>query len=205
MKQRYLALLFGLVSMLLLAACGDTATVPAAATVQATTVAQSTPTIAPTTRLATATTVATTKAVVTTAAPTTAAATPTVVAKVGQPIPSNGYILTINSFEKADTSGPYITPKAGNTFAILDITIESAKDKGVNVNPFYGKIRDSKGYSYTSTVGKTPALDYTNDLPAGQKLRGWVTYEIPKDATELVYEYAPPVIGAKIVISVPLG
>jgi hypothetical protein len=54
-------------------------------------------------------------------------------------------------------------------------------------------IRDSNNFIYihdTFKNKKTPALsDITDDLQAGDKVQGWLTYELPKTAKGLVFEF----------------
>lgn len=46
---------------------------------------------------------------------------------------------------------------------------------------------DLDGFQHQTVYagGKEPALSRSNDLPAGRKAQGWVTFEVPKDVPPL--------------------
>jgi hypothetical protein len=135
----------------------------------------------------------------------TSAQTASPYGKVGQRIVQEGYALTVISVESASHYG-YLTADAGKKLIALDVLIESGADQGVNVNPFYFKIKDSEGYQYNVELfGKDPALGSQNDLPNGEKMRGWVTFQIPATSKGLIMSYEPIQFSNTIRIRVDLG
>lgn len=53
---------------------------------------------------------------------------------------------------------------------------------GASYNPFHWSMVDLEGFTWGQTfIGKSPALQSSNDLPAGRKAQGWVTFEAPKN------------------------
>ena len=117
------------------------------------------------------------------------------VGKIGQTMTLKGYQITVNGIEKKDNFGTsdFTKAKDGNTFIAVDLTVASTQDKGVNPNGLSATLKDGNGYKYSikPTGYKEPLFPGQNDLPAGDKVRGWVTYEVPKNATGLVLEYTP--------------
>ncbi len=113
------------------------------------------------------------------------------VGKVKDTITQNGYIMTLNSLERNKSLGAGKNAKEGSIFLFLDITIVSDKEYGVDINPNFSRLRDTEGKTYNPVSGKTPALSNTNNLGKGDKIRGFVTFEVPEKATGLVYEYIP--------------
>ncbi len=114
------------------------------------------------------------------------------VGKVGETIIQGGYIVTLANVETAQQYGDFSQAQPGNKFISAELLIESAAATGVNVNPFYVSIKDANGYVYSMTVfGKDPALQSQNDMPIGEKNRGWVTFEVPESATGLTLIYEP--------------
>lgn len=101
------------------------------------------------------------------------------------------YTITLIKVEEDKT---YIgtAPNEGNRFVSLELLIESGADEGVNVNMFYGNLKDVNGYSYDPIGGKEPRLAMEHDLMRGGKARGWITFEIPKTAMGLVFYFKPP-------------
>lgn len=126
--------------------------------------------------------------------------------KVGETIALNGYTLTINKVEKSENFDPSSTfgkAKDGNMFLAVDITIGSNKAKGVSSNGLYASLKDSQGYKYDLAIfgAKDPSLAGENDIPVGDKVRGWVTFEVPKTATGFIFEYAQLFESEKIRVS----
>ena len=90
----------------------------------------------------------------------------------------------------------YFAPAAGSIKLGVDVTLEGTADKDVPVNPFYAKLVDSEGYSWTSTLaGCTPDLKSMR-INSGDSARGWITFEIPKSATGLKLTYSPFIVGS---------
>jgi hypothetical protein len=129
------------------------------------------------------------------------------IAKVGDTVVQGGYIITLLNVEKSEKGyQSYGAPGEGKVLVAVEIVIESGADEGVHVNPFYCSLKDSDGYEYgVYFFGKDPALQSTNDLPKGEKSRGWVTFEVVKTATGLVFIYAPITFGADVRIKFDLG
>lgn len=123
--------------------------------------------------------------------PTVTAGTPaTTKGRVGETLVQNGYVLIVNQVQRADIFQPFSKAKDGNIYIALDLTIQSSKDNGVQVNALNCSLKDSQGFKYNIGVfGKDPALASQNDLPRGDKIRGWVTFEVPKTASGLTFEY----------------
>jgi hypothetical protein len=112
--------------------------------------------------------------------------------RIGQTLSQNGYIITVNQAEKSQSYGDYKKAKPGNIFLAVDITIQSDKDKGVSVSTFEATLKDGQGFKYDATfLGKDPQLATQNDLPKGEKIRGWVTFEVPQTARGFTLEYKP--------------
>ena len=123
--------------------------------------------------------------------------------QIGETIALNGYTLTVNSVQKLDnfdTSNDIGKAKAGNIMLAVDITIGSNKAKGVSANGLYASVKDGQGYKYDFTVfgQKEPRIAGTNDIPAGDKVRGWITFEVPKNATGFMLEYGQMFESEKI-------
>lgn len=134
------------------------------------------------------------------------AAPQNVLAKVGETVKEGGYIITLANVETAKQFGEFFQAAAGNKLIAVELLIESAASSGVNANPFYVTIKDASGYVYSSSgFGKEPALQSQNDMPIGEKIRGWVTFEIPETATNLVLIYEPLSFTDTIRIRFDLG
>jgi hypothetical protein len=78
----------------------------------------------------------------------------------------------------------YFAPDAGNKFVSVLVEYEALAN-GVSYNPFFWTLRDSQGFSYNYYIfGKEPALDSSNELQAGRKVKGWLTFQVPVGETQ---------------------
>jgi hypothetical protein len=128
------------------------------------------------------------------------------IGKVGDTITQGDYIITLVKTETATSYGDFSKADAGNKFVSVEIIIESGAESGVSVNPLYCKLADGDAYSYTiSFFGKDPSLGSQNDLPKGEKMRGWVTFEVPETAKDFIFSYEPLSFTEKIRIRFNLG
>lgn len=114
------------------------------------------------------------------------------IAQVGEVIDQGAYSLTINTMEEGQTYNAYVQPNLGNHYVAVDLTVSSKADEGVSINEFNAVLKDAEGYQYKPTfAGKDPQLGTESNLPAGDKARGWITFEVPDTAKGLTFEYRP--------------
>ncbi len=114
---------------------------------------------------------------------------------VGEKATAPDYAMTIENVKECKVKY-YFRAKKGNIKLGVEVNVEGTADKDVAVNPFYAKVTDSEGYSYTSTFGGcTPDLKSVR-VGKGEKAKGWVTFEVPKKASGLKLTYNPIIIGA---------
>jgi hypothetical protein len=114
-----------------------------------------------------------------------------VIGKVGDTLIQGNYLVALVSVEKNKCFGEYSCSGDGRILVAVEIIVKSVGE-GVHVNPFYCKIKDSQGYEYlVSLMGKEPSLKSQNDLPFREISRGWITFELPENATGLIFSYEP--------------
>ena len=100
----------------------------------------------------------------------------------------NGVDLTVASANlDAKSPNEFDVPKAGNRFVSIEVLYLRTGSDPVNYNPFDWKIADSQGFNYDSTFGGLePALHSGTLSSAGEKVRGFVTFEVPAAAIGLM-------------------
>ena len=81
-------------------------------------------------------------------------------------------------------------PEKGNTYVAVLIKIEALAD--ADYSPYYTKVRDADGFEYDWLVipAKEPSLG-AGELAPGDKVQGWVTFEVPSSSVKkltLVYD-----------------
>lgn len=104
------------------------------------------------------------------------------------------YTMTIDNVKECKVKY-YLRPKKGNIKLGVEVTVEGTADKDVPVNPFYAKITDGEGYSYTSTFGGCDPDLKSVRVGKGEKAKGWITFEVPSKATGLKLTYNPFIVG----------
>lgn len=92
----------------------------------------------------------------------------------------------INSVRTLDGEGIEVKlPREGNTFLLVDVTIENLGSIDVEVRSMIGfKLRDQAGKRQTSSIGAILAVKDTLDgtIRAGEKMTGELGYEVLKGA-----------------------
>jgi hypothetical protein len=113
--------------------------------------------------------------------------------KVGQTGESDGVLVTVNFVEYSEKYTDFGPPaKADHVYVAVDVTIGSKKATGASSNILYAKLRDGSGFQHNLTLfGKEPSLGSRNDIPPGELSRGWISFEVPRNAKDLVFEYTP--------------
>lgn len=95
-----------------------------------------------------------------------------------------------------------VKPATGKKWVAALVQIEGINPSGASYNPFFFKVRDSTGFEYNfSAFGKEPALQSSNDLKPGDKVSGWVTFEVPKAATGLILIYQAGFLSEPVQVS----
>jgi hypothetical protein len=123
--------------------------------------------------------------------------------KVGDSIQLGDYVLivhgTADNVPYEDTE--YDRPEEGNKYFAVEVTVENKGSEANSYNPLDFTLQDSSGYTFekTYTVSKEPSLS-SGDLQPGRKVRGWITFEIPKTSSNLELIYKPDIFDSGQVI-----
>ncbi len=128
------------------------------------------------------------------------------VGMIGERRESGGIALTVLGVSKMQ-SIDYFTPESGNVFLVMEVVIENvSRDDETPYNPLYFSVKDSDGFeANTSFASPNPSLQ-SGDLPKGDKVRGYVAFEVRSSASGFVATYEPLVIfGGYEPIRINLG
>ncbi|MDI6600340.1 MAG: DUF4352 domain-containing protein [Thermoanaerobacteraceae bacterium] len=110
--------------------------------------------------------------------------------KIGDVISIGDYVLTVNS-TRTSNGNDFLKPDEGNTWYIIDATVENKSDKPVNVSSLLMfTLSDGEGYSYDQAFGADTKGSLDGELAPGRKMRGELAYEIPESAggLELIFD-----------------
>jgi hypothetical protein len=121
------------------------------------------------------------------------------VAEVGETLGNDHLKITLNSvgfMETIPNDNEFLVQKAkdGNTFAVVDVTIENVDKDATSISSLLQfKTKDADGYNYEMATMATISLDQQVDgkLQPGEKVRGKVAFEVPKTANglQLVFDF----------------
>ena len=116
--------------------------------------------------------------------------------RVGQTASSLDYALTLEQVKTCDDTP--IQPKPGNLRLGVKVSIEGRTEREVPVNPFYARLTDRQrdGYAYAATFGGCMPDLKSARVDKGDRVSGWITFEIPKQAKGLELSYSPYVLGS---------
>lgn len=104
---------------------------------------------------------------------------------------SGVWTITVNSIKMVVSSNEFEVPKAGDEFIAINFTSVNSDTSAHEMNPFYFSLRDDSGTSY-DLYPLTIAANPDGIVVGGQKLRGDLTYEIPKSTHSLTLQFDTP-------------
>jgi Domain of unknown function (DUF4352) len=108
--------------------------------------------------------------------------------KVGEEVKLGDYVIKVNKIDDYKPSDEMMAAKAGMKMVVVEVEYSNTTtDKQINANPTDWSVSDNEGYSYdygSSSDTKEPSLN-DKTLNPGGKVKGWLTFEIPK-ANKLV-------------------
>jgi hypothetical protein len=99
--------------------------------------------------------------------------------------------ITVNSIAPTTSDNQFEVPKAGNQFVLINFTALNTGTSAHDMNPFYFTLRDTSGTSY-AFAGLTVAKSPDGTVVGGQKLRGDLSYELPKALHQVTLQFDSP-------------
>lgn len=121
--------------------------------------------------------------------------------KVGDVVKVGDYIFSVLSFnENVQSTNQFITPKAGNKFVQIELSIENqSKDKTTVSTILQMYMKDKEGAKYTQTfLPDQKSLD--GELLAGDKIKGQLSYEVPTTASGFKFYYSAAWLTGKSIV-----
>lgn len=113
---------------------------------------------------------------------------------VGERAESRDYFMTLVAVRPCEVE-PHFSPAPGRVKLGLEVLIEARTLREVPANPFLATLKDAQARDYQADIaGCTPTLR-AERLARSHTARGFITFDIPSDATGLTMTYAPFVVG----------
>lgn len=112
--------------------------------------------------------------------------------KIGDKVQLGDYILTVNEAKDCVAKNRFMAPSAGNKFVYVDITQENDGMDSRDYNLWDFKLQDDKDFTYQTAMAscKEPGFS-SGSLGKGQKTRGFITFEIPKENNLSMLIFSP--------------
>lgn len=115
--------------------------------------------------------------------------------KIGDSINLDKVVYTVNGTRESEGSG-FLKPKEGNKFFLVDVTVENKSNESKAISSMLMfKLQDSQSYNYNITIFTDQKGSLDGEIAYGGKLRGEVTFEIPKSETTLKLDVDPSIFG----------
>ena len=105
---------------------------------------------------------------------------------------NNTVRFTINEIKYDDGQSEILKPDTGNEYLFLTMTLENTGTEDESISTAFASIEDSAGNAHGPTYNVIFEDMLNLTVPAGETVRGTMAFEIPTDATGLVYTYDPP-------------
>lgn len=115
--------------------------------------------------------------------------------KLGDAVEQFGYSLTALTVEDPATPGVFYEPREGYKLVAVEIAVGNAAGDVFSVNPLNTRLVDTNGYVYEPELGGRDDQLATTDLGVGEKVRGWVAFTVPEDATPYIIKYQAEVFS----------
>jgi len=123
--------------------------------------------------------------------------------KVGETAEADNYRLTLISVAECKAKGYTTRPKKGNVYLGAEVLVESKADRTLFVSPVHGKVVDADGitinHKFVYKSSCQPKLAASTRLEKGEKAKGFLTFEVPKEAKGLKLSYTPGLYKAQTV------
>lgn len=113
---------------------------------------------------------------------------------VGERGVARDYFMTLISVKECRVE-PHFKAKPGHLKLGLEVLLEGRTQQEVPTNPFSATLRDDQDREYSADLaGCTPTLR-ADRITLEKRAHGFITFEIPSDATGLRMKYSPFVMG----------
>ena len=138
---------------------------------------------------------ATTRQTPTTRTPTTAAPEPLYLGDVSE---GHGCLVSAVTLEDPANPGVLYDAEVGTRLIAVEIIVGNVSAAALSVNPLNATLIDSEGFTYQPELAGRDGQLGLVDLAPGEKIRGWVAFEIDENATPARIKYALDYFGSEV-------
>lgn len=114
-------------------------------------------------------------------------------AYLGDLVEASGYSLAVVAFEDPAPPGILYTAEEGEKLVAVEVIVGNVSGQRITVNALNARLLDTEGFVYLPELAGHDDQITLLDLEPGQRVRGWIAFTIPEEASaELIrYEFDP--------------
>lgn len=117
--------------------------------------------------------------------------------KIGETVTVDNWDAVVNS-AKTSTGGQFDTPQhSGDVFLEISVSVTNNTGKAQTFSSIlYFTLKDSSGQKYDETIVTDAPSTPDGNVAAGGKLKGTISYEVPKDTKSFELDFSPDPFGS---------
>lgn len=109
---------------------------------------------------------------------------------LGKTAEGHGYSLIAVAVEDPASPGRLYTAKPGKKLVAIEVIIGNVSGESFSSNPLYATLVDTEGFTYEPELGARAQGQLAMlDLNPGEKVRGWIAFEVPEGAVPASVKY----------------
>lgn len=108
----------------------------------------------------------------------------------------SGYSLTAIGVEDPAKPSILYQPTTGQRLVAVEVIVGNLSGDPMSVNPLNSVLIDQEGFIYQPELGGRDGQLATTDAYPGERVRGWVAFEIPEAAAVSIIRYSPEVFSS---------
>ena len=108
--------------------------------------------------------------------------TPPKLPKLGDVVEQDGYSLTAATVEDPAKPGVIFRPEKGKRLLAVEAVVGNVSGAKITVNPLNATLVDADGFLYKPTLGGRYGQIELVELNPGEKVKGWISFQIPPGA-----------------------
>lgn len=120
--------------------------------------------------------------------------------KMGDLVDLDGKTIVVNDVAPYTSNNQFMVPKSGNKYMSVDLTLTNNSKDAFSYNVLNFRLQDDKDYSYDHAVSDQEPYLTVGAIQPGEKVRGFITYEIPQGNTPAKLIFTPGFLSTSQII-----
>lgn len=111
----------------------------------------------------------------------------------------SGYSLTAVGVEDPAKPGILYQPSTGQRLVAVDVIVGNVSGDPLGVNPLNAVLIDQEGFTYQAELAGRDGQIATVDAFPGERVRGWIAFEIPEAAVVSRLRHSPGFLSSEFI------